>query len=272
MPQTEMLQRGEGQIAYDDAGGSGRIVICVPGMGALRSIYRLVVPKLRNEGFRVVPMDVRGMGESSTNWNDYSETEIASDVVAIIQKLHAGPVIIVGNSISAGAAVCVAADRPDLVSGLVLVAPFVRQVPIPWWKALTLRIALAGPWGLGTWVNYQSKNLYPKSKPPDISEYNLSLRKNLQEPGRMRGFRRMAKTNHRAAESRLNKVHCPVLVVMGSSDPDFPDPRAEGELIANKLHGELSLLPGLGHYPQAEDPDMFLDPVLQFLRGKQNGA
>jgi pimeloyl-ACP methyl ester carboxylesterase len=272
MSQVSMLQRGEDGISYDDTGGSGRLVICVPGMGELRSIYRFVVPQMKDAGFRVVTMDLRGMGGSSPNWTDYSESAIASDIVALIEKLNSGPAMIIGNSISGGAAVCVAADHPELVSRLVLVDPFVRQIPTPWWKLLTFRIALAGPWGLGTWINYQSGTLYPKSKPPDYVEYNLALRKNLKEPGRMNSFRKMATTDHRAAESRLDKVHCPVLVVMGGSDPDFPDPKAEGELIGNRLHGKLEMLAGLGHYPQTEQPDLFLKPVLQFVKGDLSGS
>jgi pimeloyl-ACP methyl ester carboxylesterase len=271
MTEYQTTQREEGQIGYDDAGGPGRLVVCLPGMGQLRSIYRFVVPKLKAEGFRVITMDVRGMGDSTARWNDYSESAIASDAVALIDRLQNGSAVIIGNSISAGAAVCASADHPDLVSGLVLVGPFVRQVPVSWWKALTFRLALAGPWGLGTWVKYQAQKLYPKSKPSDLAEYNNALRKNLQEPGRMRAFRHMASTNHRASESRLDKVRSPVLVVMGGADPDFASPEEEGKLVAQRLKGELSILPGLGHYPQSEQPEAFLNPVIKFLRGIHNG-
>ncbi len=269
MTEYQILQHEEGQIAYDDTGGSGRLVVCLPGMGQLRSIYRFVVPKLKDEGFRVIIMDIRGMGDSSAHWNDYSESAIASDVAALIGRLQSGPAVILGNSISSGAAVCLASDHPELVSGLVLIGPFVRQIPISWWKALTFRLALAGPWGLGTWVNYQAQKLYPKSKPSDLSEYNNALRKNLKEPGHMRAFRRMASTDHRASESRLDQVHSPVLVVMGGADPDFARPEEEGKLVAKRLQGELEVLPELGHYPQAEQPEAFLSSVNKFLQGIQ---
>lgn len=263
--ECKILQRDEGQIAYEDTGGAGRIVVCVPGMGQLRSIYRFIVPKLAKEGVRVITMDVRGMGDSTANWSDYSESSIASDMVALIDQLQGGPVIITGNSISAGAAVCVSAEHPELVAGLILVGPSVRQIPIARWKKLSYHLALAGPWGQGTWVNYQSEKLYPSSKPPDIADYNATLRKNLHEPDRMRAFRRMAGTDHRAAESHLGKVKSPTLLVMGGADPDFSDPVAEGKFVAERLHGELVILPGLGHYPQAEQPDEFLNSVTHFL-------
>lgn len=246
-------------------------MVCLPGMGQLRSIYRFVAPRLRDEGFRVITMDIRGMGGSSARWDDYSESAISSDVVALLEQFRGKSATVMGNSISAGAAVCVAADRPDLVSGLVLVGPFVRQVPVSWWNKLAFRLALAGPWGLRTWVNYQAQKLYPASKPSDLPEYNAALRRNLREPGRMGAFRRMAVTDHRASESRLGKVGPTVLVVMGSADPDFADAEAEGKLVAQRLRGELALLKGLGHYPQAEQPETFLNSVIGFLRGIQGG-
>lgn len=265
MNEYKILRREEGQIGYEDTGNSGQLLVCLPGVGQLRSIYRFVVPELKEAGFRVVTMDVRGMGDSSAKWSDYSESAIASDVVALLEQLNAGPAVVVGNSISAGAAVCVGADHPDLLSGLVLAGPFVRQIPMAWWKKMSFTLALAGPWGLGTWVNYQSQKLYPSSKPSDLSQYNAALRKNLKEPGRMRAFRRMASTDHKAAESRLGKLSVPALVVMGAADPDFADPAAEGRIVAERTRGKLVLLPGLGHYPQAEQPAEFLESVTPFL-------
>ena len=265
------MDSADGRIAYDDTGGSGQSVVCLPGMGQMRQIYRLVVPRIKDAGFRVITLDVRGMGDSSTAWSDYSELAIASDTVTLLERLGTGPAAIIGNSISAGAAICISADHPGLVSKLVLVGPFVRQVPISWSKKLAFRLALAGPWGIGTWVSYQSKNLYPASRPLDLAEYNVALKRNLHEPGRMQAFRRMAVTDHRAAESRLDKVRLPVLVVMGGADPDFPNPAVEARLVAERLHGEAVVLPGLGHYPQAERPGEFLERVLPFLEGRQNG-
>ena len=31
------------------------------------------------------------------------------------------------------------------------------------------------------------------------------------------------------AEARLGNIHCPALVLMGTLDPDWPDPRAEAD-------------------------------------------
>ncbi len=266
MSKTQWLVRQEGRIAYEDSGGRGPLVLCAPGMGDLRQVFRFLVPALADEGYRVVTMDVRGMGESSVAWSDYSESAIGSDLLALIDHLDAGPAILIGNSISAGAAVWAAAEHPGRVAGLILVGPFVRQVPISRFTVLLFRLALARPWGASAWANYQAKRLYPSAKPADLESYRRAVLANLREPGRMRAFQRMAATDHRAAESRMDRVRAPALVVMGTADLDFPDPRGEAELVAERLHGTAVLIEGAGHYPQAEVPEAFSQKVLGFLR------
>ncbi len=272
MSEVRFLERSEGKIAYEDTGGHGPLVVCAPGMGDLRAVYRFAVPAFAAHGYRVVTMDVRGMGGSSVSWGDYSESAIGSDIVALIQRIGSGSALVIGNSISAGAAVWAAAEHPDLVRGLVLVGPFVRQIPIPRLKVLLFRLALARPWGPSTWASYQVKRLYPSAKPADLETYRSSVLAKLREPGRMKAFQRMAATNHKAAEARLDRVKAPVLVVMGTADPDFADPRAEAEFVAERLHGTAVLLDGAGHYPQAEMPSAFSEQVLDFLGRAAHGA
>ena len=55
-----------------------------------------------------------------------------------------------------------------------------------------------------------------------------------------------------------------MLVVMGERDPDFADAPAEGRWIADRLGGELLLVPGAGHYPHVEDPQRVNPVVLEF--------
>src|SRR5690242_8522826 len=100
--ETKFLTRGNERIAYDLAGERGPLVICVPGMGDLRAEYRFLAPALVAAGFRVATMDVRGHGESSTGWDDYSAAAVGSDVVALARELG-GPAFAVGTSMGAGA-------------------------------------------------------------------------------------------------------------------------------------------------------------------------
>src|SRR5450755_601050 len=126
--ETRYLSRPEGRIGYDVA-GDGSLVVLVPGMGDLRAGYRFLAPALRAAGYRVACTDLRGHGDSDTTFASYGDEDTAGDVVALIGELG-GPAVVVGNSMGAGSAVLAAAERPDLVSGLVLVGPFVRDPAI----------------------------------------------------------------------------------------------------------------------------------------------
>ena len=77
---TKFFERLEGKLAYDDSGGDGDLVIMEPGMGALRSEYRYLAPVLIEAGYRVVTVDLRGQGESSVGWSEY--TVAASAVIS----------------------------------------------------------------------------------------------------------------------------------------------------------------------------------------------
>jgi pimeloyl-ACP methyl ester carboxylesterase len=55
---------------------------------------------------------------------------------------------------------------------------------------------------------------------------------------------------------------------MGSADPDFPDPAAEGEAILAALTpraGTLTILHGAGHYIHAERPNELAALLTSFL-------
>src|SRR5215471_4600884 len=77
---TQFLTAQDGTLAYDDT-GAGPLVICVPGMGDLRAEYRFLAPKLVAAGYRVVSLDVRGHGETSVRWPDYSVAGVGADIL-----------------------------------------------------------------------------------------------------------------------------------------------------------------------------------------------
>ena len=71
-------------------------------------------------GRRVILIDQRGHGQSTTRPADTSREAYVSDVEAVIGKETSGPVTLVGQSMGAHTAMLVAAARPDLVRQLVM--------------------------------------------------------------------------------------------------------------------------------------------------------
>lgn len=105
----------------------------------------------------------------------------------------------------------------------------------------------------------------PAAPPSDLAEHQAAIRASLARPGGWKAFQTTTRTSHAPAEARLDQVDTPTLVVMGTADPDFPDPAAEAELIARRVDGEVVLVPDAGHYPHVEFPDLVAPRVVDFL-------
>ena len=259
---TIYLSRPGGRIAYDVA-GDGPLVVLVPGMGDLRGGYRFLAPALVKAGYKVASTDLRGHGDSDATFDSYGDVETAGDVLALIEEL-AGPAVIVGNSMGAGAATFAAAEQPELVSGLVLVGPFVRNGEMSAVQRVLLRVAMARLWAASAWKSYIPK-LYAGQRPEDFEDYRKQVVASLRRPGYARAFSLTTRTDHTPAEARLADVSAPALVVMGDQDPDFPDPRAEADWIAQALGAEVVIVAEAGHYPQSQRPEITTAAIVAFL-------
>jgi len=291
MPTTRFLEIDGGRIAYDDtaddaafnsntalnngaalenktaldpAAADRPLVVCTPGLGDTRASYRHLRPLLTAAGYRVVTMDLRGEGESTAAWDDYSTPAMAADLLALVRHLDAGPVLLVSNSYTGGPSFLAAAETPELFTALALTAPFARlQPPLP----PIMRVAeFAVSHVVTAWTTYWT-TLFPSRKPADFAEARKALAANLREPGRMGALRGMLDSNQAPGEAAAPRVACPVLVVMGGKDPDFKDPAAEGALVAGLVpDGRLHVVEGAGHYPAAEFPQETADVVLPFFK------
>jgi pimeloyl-ACP methyl ester carboxylesterase len=270
---TEHLTIGDNTIAYDVT-GQGPLVVLAHGMGDSRHSYRFVAPALAAAGYRVANVDVRGCGDSSLGWDGYSRTDIAGDLVALVRHLG-GPAVIIGQSISGGAATIAAATAPDLITGVIELAPFTRKQSIDLGGLFRVKRHRAGltrmmltvfRGSLPSWKKYL--DLANPAKPADWDAELARIEAKMSEPGRMKVLQAMAQSNPGDAGAQLPKVRCPVLVIEGSADPDWADPRAEGERITTDLPqglGQLAVIEGAGHYPHTQTPDQVLALALPFL-------
>ena len=264
--QTQYLERPEGTLAYSDYGGDGQLALMLPGMGALRSEYRYLAPKLEQAGFHAVDADVRGHGESSVPWKSYDVPSVGKDILALSEHLDHGHVNLICTSKAAGAGVWAAAERPDLFRSLILIGAFARQVKVNPVMNVLFWLMMHNPWRVRFWAMYYS-TIYPSQKPPDFKQYIDQLVENLKQPGRMAASNAFGNASLKPAEDRLDQIKAPTLIIMGTKDPDFPDPVAEGKYLAQHIGGKLELMEGAGHYPQTEMPEKTAPLVIDFLKG-----
>ena len=270
---TEYLTVGTQRLAYD-LEGDGPLVVLAHGMGDSRRSYRFVMPALVAAGYRVANLDIRGCGGSSTGWDGYSRTHISRDLVALVRHLG-GPAVLIGQSISGGAATIAAADAPELIAGVVEIAPFTRKqaldlggmLRVPRYRAASLHLLQTMLRGsVSHWLKYL--DIAIPVKPADWAAERSHIAAALQDRNRIKVLQAMMKTAPTDAGARLADVRCPVLIVQGSADPDWADPRAEGERITADLPGglgRLAVIDGAGHYPHAQTPEALLALALPFL-------
>lgn len=262
---TRYLATEGGQLAYDDSGGPGPLVVAVPGMGDLRSEYRALRPLLRAAGYRVVTLDVRGFGESSAQWDDLSARAVGRDVQRLIRHLNAGAAVVLGNSFAAGSALWAAREAPSLVRGAVLLGPIVRDGEPNALVDRLVRLGFAGPWRVRFWMGYWN-SLFPSRKPLDHDQAAAALEANLREPGRMDALRTMVALRKTQTEAIVRDTRVRALVVMGTRDPDFKHPAREARWLAHALQAQALLIDGAGHYPHLERADAVAPALLRFLR------
>ena len=245
--------------------GEGPLIICSPGLGDTRDAFAPLASHLVAAGYRVARLDLRGHGDSTTRFDRYGDEATAQDFLTLIEVLGGGPAVLAGASLSAAAAVIAAGRRPDQVAGLILLGPFLRNAVSEVLRS-TLQVAFTRPWGPFLWRLYAAK-LWPGlgDKARDRAARTTAL---LQRPGRWLAFRAtLAGADHRVAAAWIGRVQAPVLVVMGDADPDWKEPLKEAEWVASNFKGaETIVVPGAGHAPMFERPEMVNPAVERFLQ------
>ncbi|MFJ1757538.1 alpha/beta fold hydrolase [Kitasatospora sp. NPDC088134] len=261
---TRYLDVTGGRIAYDDAPGAGVPVVLLPGMLDKRSAYRHLAPLLTAAGHRVVTMDLRGLGESSTGFDDYSPAAIAEDLVALLAHLDLRGAVLVGNSYTGATVVRAAELAPERTGGVVLIDAFIENLPLNGFqKAL---FGLVGPLVAtfpGLWGALQ-KFYYPTERPADFDAYRAELSAMLREPARKAALRGYLGGDS-APVGWCAAVDVPALVLMGDKDPDFPKPELIADRQATALRGRKVMIGNAGHYPMASHPQAVADALLPFL-------
>ncbi|MGZ4590363.1 MAG: alpha/beta fold hydrolase, partial [Actinomycetes bacterium] len=193
---------------------------------------------------------------------EYDDAAAASDLVALIEHLG-GPALVVGHSMGASSALVAAAQRPDLVTGLVLVGPFARQPEVNPVLVGVMRVAMLPLWARAAWKSYLPK-LYAGRLPEDHEAHVAAMMASLAPREKVRAFSRTTRTSHLPAERALDAVRAPALVVMGALDPDFTDPAAEAAWIRDRIGAEVLMVPEAAHYPHAQRPDLVSPAVVAF--------
>ena len=259
------LDRPGGRIAYDLYGENsdhGPLVVCVPGMFDHRASFRFVGTTLAEAGHRVAVMDLRGHGDSDTTFDTYTDQDAATDAIALAEELDGRNVVMVGNSLGAAAATIAAIDRPDLVAGIALLGPFLRQPAPSAFQRLALRVLLLRPWAPRALTLFYD-TLHTGRTPEGHREQKKRVFQMLRPADRHRAIVRTI-TSPRMTVSSAEALRARAVVIMGEKDPEWKDPGAEAEWVSSVVGGSVVMISECGHYAQSQRPDVVV-PVLKEL-------
>ncbi len=104
--------------------GQGPLVVLVHGFPELWYNWRHVLPALAAAGYHAVAPDMRGYGQTDAprDIGDYSQLQVAGDIVGLVHALGYEQAVIAGHDWGATAAFNSALLRPDMVRGVVLLS------------------------------------------------------------------------------------------------------------------------------------------------------
>ncbi|EPE05869.1 hydrolase [Ophiostoma piceae UAMH 11346] len=278
---VQFIENDGGKLAVEVRGSNAAapLIVCSPGLGDTRDAYYPVADQLVAAGYRVALVDLRGLGESSTSFTQCGDLATASDFIKVAEALRSSAtekVVLAGASLSAGAATIAAGQRPDLVAGLVLLGPFLRNGNIGAVFRVAMAVMLWRPWGPWIWKTYAA-TMWPGLGPDNAKARAQSTTALLtrSEGKRWAAFQALSGSiNHDDVTPFLPKVKSqPALVVMGDKDPDWTDPLAEAVWVASNFETVTSLtVVGAGHAPMYEKPDIVGPEFVRFMNGLRNGG
>jgi pimeloyl-ACP methyl ester carboxylesterase len=207
----------------------------------------------------------------------YTRQEQAARVDDVLGALKVAPAIIVGHSFGAGAATELVMRYPDRARALVLVdaalglmaapaeAPWVVQPK--WIREILVSLTITNPVAttallksmiarkeraLPEYAAILQRPITQRGSTPDIADWLLYFL----------GADTSAASADRTAYARLK---LPVAILWGDKDSITPLEQALDLRTLLPPGAELTLLPGIGHIPQIEDPDMFNAALLKAL-------
>ena len=230
----------------------------------------------------VVAPDLKGLGSSEVK-GPYDIPTLVAELAALVLHEVDGPVDVVGHDWGGALAISLAAARPELVRRVVDVAgPFREVDPLRSWymgfAALPLlpevafRLAAEQLWRQAHATLWKAPGQSPlldhyvaAYSSPERWEATLGYYRATVRPRVLGGLTTLLGGS--ATGPRLGRPDPErALVVWGTEDPVTP--LHVGEAVVRDLGAQATMLtvPGTGHLPHEEAPDVVIPAVAEFLR------
>lgn len=259
-------------------GGQGEPLILIPGYPETWWAYHKVMPILAKK-YRVIVVEMRGMGSSAKSIDGYEKKNMAKDIFELIQKLGFEKVYIGGHDIGAHVAFSFAANFAEMVSKLIILDTphpdtgmyHLPMLPIlgakyiyPWWlsfnqvKELPEQL-LEGR--INIIIDWLFNNLL--KDPKSVTDFDKAIYAsayNSKDAIRSSNAWYQAFPQDIEDSKAYDKLSMPVIGIGGSGYEmlEMSLPNATSDLILKKIED-------CGHFILAEKPDEIAKLIIDFL-------
>jgi pimeloyl-ACP methyl ester carboxylesterase len=265
-------------VHYKELGRGEPVFILLHGFGASLFSWREVMQPLASYG-RVIAYDRPAFGLTDrpfagdwTGTNPYGVTAQVGLLMGLMDQLGVEKAILVGNSMGGTVAMNFCLHNPQRVQAIVLVDPavFASGGVSAWLKPLlkTPQMNHLGPLVARSILESGPQMLElawhdPAKITPEIQ---AGYRKPLQITGWDQALWELTKADSGIdLSSHLSEFKLPILLITG--DDDRIVPTADSIRLAGALpDSQLVVIAQAGHVPQEEQPDAFLQAILQYLK------
>lgn len=266
------------RVQYYEAGEQGFPLILLHGGGTDSALlsWRLAIPALAKNR-RVLAPDWPGYGGSDPFHTAYNFDQMRAWLESLLDQWGLGQVDLVGISMGGGGALSLTLERPERVRRLVLVDSyglanrvayhrlsywFVKMPwPVNWSWALIRKSRWLARWSLAS-IFGDARNI--------SDELAEEVFQAIQSTNGQRAFGEFQKAEmlpdrlRTCYMDRLDEIRAPTLVIHGERDTLVPLSAAREA--ARRISGaRLEVIPGAGHWPMREYPDLFNRLVDEFL-------
>jgi 3-oxoadipate enol-lactonase len=253
------------KLHYLDPNPEGNpIVLLLHGLGANGSSWALQFGPLIRAGFRPIAPDTPGFGASPYDGKGWSIQRSAAAMADLVQELGPTPAHVAGISMGGTIAQQIALDAPHVVKKLVLVSTFaiLRPTSLGGWLYFLQRFILVHTLGLRTQAKFVGARIFPGEDQQVLRDLLIEQITQADSRAYRAAMRSLGLFN---STPRLSQITVPTLVVTG--DRDSTVPVSSQRKLAGQINGAKHVfIPGAGHAVTIDQPDLFNEELLVFLR------
>ncbi len=255
----------EGKVCYIDQ-GQGRPLVFVHGLSGNLTWWSTLIPKFSKK-YRVIAVDLPGHGKSGKTFKSYRLHDLAEYLWELLESLSLQDPVLVGYSMGGALTLKCLADHPKKIKDAILIAPAGVRKPHPLWQRLIARTTLNLPL-LKRYLFPRAMASSVKERPEEILQIIYNSMHITKDP-EWKEFQEVVMTTTKdllsfSVQDRLHHIQTRLLAVWGAED--FLEPAVLADILRKKKADvEVTVIPGCGHQPMFERPDVLIEAMDRFL-------